>query len=71
MDNTQELFVKAVSLLKERYGTDFKFEDGDNFVFCLNNCTMVIAMKDKNLSVEFSSEEPFFMDMDCSLFTED
>lgn len=71
MDNTREIMDKAVELLKERYGEDFELEDGDEFVFCLKNCVLILSMKDKTLNVKFLGDEAFFIDMDCGVFVEE
>ena len=45
--NINEILEKATAKLKEMYGDDFKFEDGDEFVFSLNNGTLMLSYDDE------------------------
>ena len=71
MDNTSEIMVRATELLKERFGEDFKFEEGDEFVFCLNNGVLILSLENGCLSIKIVGDEAFFIDMDFGIFVED
>lgn len=71
MDNTREIIDKATELLKERYGEDFSLEEGNEFVFCLNNGVLILALEDGVIKTKIHGDEAFFIDMNFGLFVED
>lgn len=63
--NINEILEKATAKLKEMYGDDFKFEDGDEFVFSLNNGTLMLSYDDEiKVTVMFDTVIPLDMDFD-------
>lgn len=63
--NINEILEKATAKLKEMYGDDFKFEDGDEFVFSLNNGTLMLSYDDEiKVTVMLDTVIPLDMDFD-------
>ena len=63
--NINEILEKATAKLKEMYGDDFKFEDGDEFVFSLNNGTLMLSYDDEiKVRVMLDTVIPLDMDFD-------
>ena len=66
IENINEILEKATAKLKEMYGDDFKFEDGDEFVFALNNGTLFISF-DKEIKIKIMLDTVIPLDMDFDL----
>lgn len=65
IENINEILEKATAKLKEMYGDDFKFEDGDEFVFSLNNGTLMLSYDDEiKVTVMLDTVIPLDMDFD-------
>ena len=63
--NINEILEKATAKLKEMYGDDFKFEDGEEFVFSLNNGTLMLSYDDEiKVTVMLDTVIPLDMDFD-------
>jgi hypothetical protein len=71
MDNTKEILQEAFRLLQKRYGTNFKFEEEDEFVFLLNNCILILAKVGKKMQIKFIENEPFVINMTCQVYPDD
>lgn len=71
MFNYDEILKKATEKLKEIYGDDFVFEEGDEFVFSLKNCSLYIAVEEGCLKTKFIGEKVIELDVGCSLYDED
>lgn len=65
----KEIIEKAIAKLKEEHGEDFKFENGDEFVFSLQDCTMIISKEDDGLKFKFLCDPVIPLDM-CLGFEE-
>lgn len=59
----KEIIEKAVAKLKEEHGEDFKFEEGDEFVFSLQDCIMIISHEDDGLKFKFLCDPVIPLDM--------
>ena len=70
MGNTNDCVEAALEALKEKFGEDFQFEEGDEFMFQLNNCCLYIGLDDGTLSVKFLGGEPIKLDIGCDIFKE-
>lgn len=66
-----EILNKAVQALKERFGDDFKFEEGDEFVFSLKNCSLYIGLEDGCLKTKFIGDKVIDLDVSCPLYEEE
>ena len=62
-----ELLQMAVKKLKEMYGDDFKFEDGDEFVFTLNNAVLILSQEDTTLGIKIVLDKAIPLDIDFDL----
>ena len=71
MFNTEEVVKKAIEELRIRHGDEFKFEDGDMFIFSLNNCALILSNDDGNLKIEFTGNTVIDLDMSCTMYKED
>jgi hypothetical protein len=71
MFNTGEVIKKAIEELKVLHGDDFKFEDGDVFIFSLKNCALILSNDDGNLKIEFTGNTVIDLDMSCSIYVEE
>lgn len=66
IENINEILEKATAKLKEMYGDEFKFEDGDEFVFSLNNGTLMLSYDDE-IKVTVMLDTVIPLDMDFNL----
>ena len=65
VENINEILEKATAKLKEMYGDDFEFEEGDEFVFSLNNGALMLSYDDKiKITVMLDTVIPLDMDLD-------
>ncbi len=71
MSNTSECVNAAFKALKEKYGENFKIEDGEEYVFRLKNCALYIGLEDGTLSVKFIGGEVIPLDIGCDMYTEE
>lgn len=70
VENINEILEKATAKLKEMYGDDFEFEEGDEFVFSLNNGALMLSYDDKiKITVMLDTVIP--LDMDLNLKGDD
>lgn len=70
MFNTEEVIKKAIEELKVLHGDDFKFEDGDVFIFSLKNCALILSNDDGKLKIEFIGNTVIDLDMSCTMYEE-
>lgn len=70
MFDYNEIITKALEKLKEIYGNDFEFEDGDEFVFSLKNCSLYIGLEEGCLKTKFMGDKVIDLDISCSLYDE-
>ena len=65
VENINEILEKATAKLKEMYGDDFEFEEGDEFVFSLNNGALMLSYDDKiKITVMLDTVIPVDMDLE-------
>lgn len=55
-------------MLKKEYGEDFKYEDGDEFFFAFNNCTVRTYLIDGTFGISISGNETIHIDADLDCF---
>ena len=65
-ENINEILEKATAKLKEMYGDDFKFEEGDEFVFSLNNGALMLSYDD-GIKIKIMLDTVIPLDMDFDL----
>lgn len=68
MEDIQKAVELAFVAFKERYGADAKIEEGDQIVFVLNNCTLIISLNDGNLKEEFIGGKPLQVDHTLKIY---
>lgn len=68
MKDIQKAVELAFVAFKERYGADAKIEEGDQIVFVLNNCTLIISLNDGNLKEEFIGGKPLQVDHTLKIY---
>lgn len=68
MEDIQKAVELAIEAFKERYGQDAKLEDGDTFVCVMNNCTLIVSLKDGNLKEEFIGDKPLQVDHTLKIY---
>lgn len=65
VENIDKILEKATAKLKEMYGDDFEFEEGDEFVFSLNNGALMLSYDDEiKVTVMLDTVIPLDMDFD-------
>lgn len=62
MDDIQKAVELAVEAFHKEFGEDAKFEDGDEVVFVLNNCILIISLEDGHLQEKFIGGKPLIVD---------
>lgn len=61
MDNVVEL---AIEKFKQENG---EFENGDEFVTVLNDCTLIISFEDDTLGLKFILGKPYVLDLNLGM----
>lgn len=68
MANVSDATTLAVEALKDKYGDDFQFEDGDKFVFSLKDDGVLILSHDgQTLHVELLLEPVIPLDTEFNI----
>lgn len=68
MGNTEDLMQLALEALKDKYGDDFQFEDGDKFIFSLKDDGALILSHDgQTLRVEVLLEPVIPLDIEFNI----
>lgn len=68
MANVSDVTTLAIEALKDKYGDDFKFEDGDKFVFSLKDDGALILSHDgQTLHVELLLEAVIPLDTEFNI----
>ena len=55
MDDLLSILIDA---FKREYGEDEKINDGDIVVFALNDCTVILSLKDAKVKTEIIGNKP-------------
>ena len=66
IENINEILEKATAKLKEMYGDDFEFEEGDEFVFSLNNGALMLSYDD-GIKIKIMLDTVISLDVDFDL----
>lgn len=70
MNNMEEILKMALSKLKEEYGDDFKFEDGDEFIFTLNNAVLILSQEHTDLKIKIVLDTVIPLNVDFKMAEE-
>ena len=54
---------------RETYGEDARFEEGEMQVFILNDCTVIMSLKDGHLKTEVVGDEPIIVDYTTGIYS--
>lgn len=68
MDEINSIIQLAAQTLLDKYGDDFRLEEGDSKVFTLNNGTLVLSIDNGELDVQLINGEPIKLDVTYSMF---
>ena len=66
IENINEILEKATAKLKKMYGDDFEFEEGDEFVFSLNNGALMLSYND-GIKIKIMLDTVISLDVDFDL----
>lgn len=66
VDNINKVVDMAVIKLKEIYGDNFGLEDGDEFIFTLNNGVLILSKEDLKVKVKVALDAAIPLDMEFS-----
>lgn len=68
MEDVANAIELAFSRFKEEFGEDAKLEDGEEFVFQLNNCVLIIGVEDGVLRHRFIGDLPIKVDYTLKIY---
>lgn len=71
MEEIFEIINLAMKQFKQEYGDDAKLEDGDEIVAVLNNCALIVSLKNSELKTRFIGGKPYYIDRSLSIYMED
>lgn len=66
MGNIENILELATAKLKEMYGDDFKFEEDDEFVFALNNGSLILSY-DEGIKIKIMLDTVIPLDADFEM----
>ena len=69
MDELMEIVGEATEMLEKEVGTP-ALEEGDEAVFLLNNCVLVLGLENGTIKVHFIGGKPYVMDRTCGVYSE-
>ena len=62
MEDISKAIELAIAAFKEKFGEDAKLEEGDEVVFQLNNCVLIISIEDNTMKQKFIGGQPIKID---------
>lgn len=65
--NTNEIITEARKKLQDVYGIS-TLEDGDEYVFILNNCTLILSVDKGTFKIKFIEGIPLKIDKFCDVY---
>lgn len=65
--NTNEIITEARKKLQDVYGIS-TLEDGDEYVFILNNCTLILSVDKGTFKIKFIGGVPLKIDKFCDVY---
>lgn len=68
MEDIQKAIELAFEAFHKEFGEDEKLEDGDEVVFILNNCVLIISLEDGNLQEKFIGGKPLTVDHTLKIY---
>ena len=68
MEELDKAIRMAFEAYKEKFGKDEKFDEGDEFVTVLNNCSLIISLKNGKLETRFIGGKPLEIDLTLKIY---
>ena len=68
MEELEKAIRLAFAAFDEKYGPDTRFDEGDEFVTVLNNCSLIISLKNGKLEPRFIGGKPLEIDLTLSIY---
>lgn len=68
MKDIEKATELALAAFKERYGESVELEDGDEVVFQLNNCILIISIEDNTIKEKFIGGLPIKVDHTLKIY---
>ena len=68
MEDIKTAIDSAWNAYRERFGTDAKLEEGDEVVFQLNNCVLIISIEDNTIKQKFIGGQPIKIDHTLKIY---
>ena len=68
MEELEKAIRMAFEAYEKKYGADAKFDEGDEFVTVLNNCSLVISLKNGKLETRFIGGKPLQIDLTLKIY---
>ena len=65
-----DFMKKIFDAYENEYGKGEKMQDGEMQVFLLHDCTVVLSLNDKKLSVKVTADKPIKCDFASGMFVE-
>ena len=66
MEDISKAIELAIAAFKEKFGEDAKLEEGDEVVFQLNNCVLIISIEDNTM--KFIGGQPIKIDHTLKIY---
>lgn len=68
MDDITKAIELALEAFKKELGEDAKLEEGDEVVFQLNNCVLIMSIEDNTLKQRFIGGLPIKVDYTLKIY---
>lgn len=68
MEDISKAIELAIAAFKEKFGEDAKLEEGDELVFQLNNCVLIISIEDNTMKQKFIGGQPIKIDHTLKIY---
>jgi len=68
MDDIQKAVELAFEAFHKEFGEDVKLEDGDEVVFIMNNCVLIISLESGTLQEKFIGGKPLTIDHTLKIY---
>ena len=68
MEDITKAVELALAAFKEEFGEDAKLEEGDEVVFQLNNCVLIISLENNTLKQKFIGGLPIKVDHTLKIY---
>lgn len=66
-----ELMEKVLDAFKKEFGEDAKLEEGDELVFELNDCSLILSLENGKLTEKILGNKPIKVDYTTGFYGEE